>query len=99
MHRKYLKDLINWLNSNSRKPLIIWGARQVGKSYLIKNIFAEQFFKGNYIYVDCRTDYDFVNYCETHVNANDVINYLSLDRGIKISNKTLLILIPLSNDK
>lgn len=91
MHRKYLKDLINWLNSNSRKPLIIWGARQVGKSYLIKNIFAEQFFKGNYIYVDCRTDYDFVNYCETHVNANDVINYLSLDRGIKISNKTLLI--------
>lgn len=91
MHRKYLKDLINWLNNNSRKPLIIWGARQVGKSYLIKNIFAEQFFKGNYIYVDCRTDYDFVNYCEAHVNANDVINYLSLDRGIKISNKTLLI--------
>ena len=70
---------------------MVWGARQVGKSYLIKNLFAERYFKNNYIYVDCRTDYEFVNYCESHVNASDVINYLSLDRGIKISEKTLII--------
>ena len=91
MYRKYFKNLEDWLFNKNRKPLIVWGARQVGKSYLIKNLFAERYFKNNYIYVDCRTDYEFVNYCESHVNASDVINYLSLDRGIKISEKTLII--------
>ena len=91
MYRKYFKNLEDWLFNKNRKPLMVWGARQVGKSYLIKNLFAERYFKNNYIYVDCRTDYEFVNYCESHVNASDVINYLSLDRGIKISEKTLII--------
>lgn len=91
MYRKYLNNLTEWLNSKNRKPLIIWGARQVGKSYLIKDLFAEQYFKGKYIYVDCRTDHDFVTYCESHVNAADVLNYLSLDKGVKIDSTTLLI--------
>lgn len=91
MYRKYFQNLEDWLFNKNRKPLMVWGARQVGKSYLIKNLFAERYFKNNYIYVDCRTDYEFVNYCESHVNASDVINYLSLDRGIKISEKTLII--------
>ena len=63
MRRKYLNDLIEWMNDPRRKPLMVSGARQVGKSYLIKNLFAERYFKNNYIYVDCRTDYEFVNYC------------------------------------
>lgn len=54
MKRKYLKDLIEWLNDDLRKPLIVWGARQVGKTTLIKDIFAEEYFKDNYIYVDCK---------------------------------------------
>lgn len=91
MYRKYINDLKSWLNSRNRKPLMIWGARQVGKSYLIKNIFAETYFKGKYIYVDCRTDHDFVDYCASHVNAKEVINYLSLDREMKIDSSTLLI--------
>ena len=91
MYRKYINDLKSWLNSRNRKPLMILGARQVGKSYLIKNIFAETYFKGKYIYVDCRTDHDFVDYCASHVNAKEVINYLSLDRGMKIDSSTLLI--------
>lgn len=91
MFRKYMNDLINWLNSRNRKPLMVWGARQVGKTYLIKDMFAEEHFKCKYIYVDCRTDHEFASYCETHVNATEVINYLSLDRGMKIDSSTLLI--------
>lgn len=91
MYRKYMNDLQKWLNSKLRKPLIVWGARQVGKTYLIKDLFAEEFFKNKYIYVDCRTDHDFVNYCESHVNATEIINYLALDRGIKINSETLII--------
>ena len=36
MERKYLKDLVNWMNDEDKKPLLVTGARQVGKTYLIK---------------------------------------------------------------
>ena len=52
METKYLKDLIEWNNSKYRKPLIVYGARQVGKTYLIKNLFAEKYYKNKYIYID-----------------------------------------------
>ena len=36
MYRKKIDDLIKWRNSNTRKPLILRGARQVGKTWLMK---------------------------------------------------------------
>jgi predicted AAA+ superfamily ATPase len=38
MKRKLYQDLLNWKNSSDRKPLILQGARQVGKTYLV-NLF------------------------------------------------------------
>lgn len=67
------------------------GARQVGKSYLIKDLFAERNFKNRYICVDCRVEHRFVDFCESHVNAREALNWLSLDRGIDIDKNTLLI--------
>ena len=34
MERKHLKDLIEWNEDSDRKPLLVVGARQVGKTYL-----------------------------------------------------------------
>lgn len=34
--------LLHWLNSSMRKPLIIWGARQVGKTWLIRDLANSQ---------------------------------------------------------
>ena len=45
MERLALDDLIRWNKSANRKPLIVWGARQTGKSYLIKELFAKTFYK------------------------------------------------------
>jgi len=36
MQRELLQNLINWKNKDDRKPLIIRGARQVGKTWLMK---------------------------------------------------------------
>ena len=36
MDRKYYKDLADWKNRSNRKPLVIRGARQVGKTYLVR---------------------------------------------------------------
>ncbi|MBK8388616.1 MAG: ATP-binding protein [Saprospiraceae bacterium] len=43
MKRSLFKDLISWKNSNNRKPLIIQGARQVGKTWLMKAFGAQEF--------------------------------------------------------
>lgn len=44
MERKYSKDLQDWKTRDNRKPLILRGARQVGKTYLVRD-FATQHFK------------------------------------------------------
>ena len=41
MHRDQFKFLDNWLAGPNRKPLIVRGARQVGKSTLVR-LFAER---------------------------------------------------------
>ena len=43
MYRATMKKLVEWKSGPQRKPLLLYGARQVGKSYLI-----EQFAKENY---------------------------------------------------
>ena len=43
MDRKILKDLITWKNNTTRKPLILRGARQVGKTYIIKQFGNEYY--------------------------------------------------------
>lgn len=52
MRRKYLNDLIEWMNDPRRKHLMVWGARQVGKSYLIEELFAKEYFKDRYLKID-----------------------------------------------
>jgi predicted AAA+ superfamily ATPase len=43
MKRYILEDLINWKNSPNRKPLMLYGARQVGKTWLVR-----EFARANY---------------------------------------------------
>ena len=36
MKRDIYKQLVSWKQSSSRKPLVLKGARQVGKTYILK---------------------------------------------------------------
>ena len=92
MKRKYIEDLTNWNNSPNRKPLIVWGARQVGKTYLIKELFAKEYYSNKYIYIDCLKDDTFTNYCFQHSNVDDIITYLELSNNMIIDKNTLLII-------
>ncbi len=38
MERIQMQNLIDWNNNQKRKPLIVWGARQFGKTYLVKDL-------------------------------------------------------------
>ena len=43
MKRFIIEKLVNWKNSKDRKPLILKGARQVGKTYILKEFGEEQY--------------------------------------------------------
>ena len=91
MERFATQKLIEWNNNPRRKPLVVWGARQVGKTYLIKDIFAETYYKNNYIYVDCKIEDEISDFCSKTANAEKIIEYISLLKGKKITENTLLI--------
>lgn len=91
MERIALEKLTDWNNSERRKPLIVWGARQVGKTYLVQELFAKTYYKDNYIYVDCKKEDEIRAFCSETANAEKIIEYISLRKGKQISEKTLLI--------
>ena len=51
MERTAYQELVNWKNKKNRKPLIVNGARQVGKTWLLKS-FGSRNFK-NLAYINC----------------------------------------------
>lgn len=91
MERMALEDLVAWNNSKHRKPLVVWGARQVGKTYLIQELFAKQYYKDSYIYIDCKIEDEIREFCSKTANAEKIIQYISLRKGKPINEKTLLI--------
>jgi hypothetical protein len=56
MKRKILKNLISWKNAKDRKPLILYGARQVGKTYVLKQFGTAEFGKLFYLNFDERRE-------------------------------------------
>ncbi|MBQ8805527.1 MAG: ATP-binding protein [Bacteroidaceae bacterium] len=91
MERNATQKLLEWHQNSRRKPLIVWGARQVGKTYLVKDIFAETHYKDNYIYIDCKIEDEIREFCFNTANAGKIIEYISLLKGKQITEQTLLI--------
>ena len=52
MYRNIINRLIDWKNSSSRKPLILFGARQVGKTYILKEFGNTHYDKCAYVNFD-----------------------------------------------
>ena len=91
MERNAAQKLIEWNHSKHRKPLIVWGARQVGKTYLIRDIFAETYYQNSYIYIDFKIEDEIRNFCSRTANAAKIIEFISLLKGRHITENTLLI--------
>lgn len=89
MKREIINDLIKWKESENRKPLIIHGARQVGKTYIVKQ-FGKEYYD-NLIYVNFETNQELSSQIVDSIDAKYVINKLELFYGEKIlPGKTLI---------
>jgi predicted AAA+ superfamily ATPase len=51
MKRKLYNNLLKWKDSASRKPLMLYGARQVGKTYLLQEFGKKEY--ENLVYINC----------------------------------------------
>lgn len=91
MQRAAQTDLIEWLNQEPRMPLLLRGARQVGKTTLI-NDFAHQYFKDNWIEINFELEPKFKD-CFNSLNPTDIITAINFRTQKQITpNKTLLFL-------
>ena len=89
MEREIIKELINWKKSQNRKPLIVHGARQVGKTYIIKKFGKEHY--ENLIYINFETNQEISSQISENIDAKYIINKLELFYGEKIlPEKTLI---------
>ena len=91
MYRKIMGFLEAWKESEHRKPLILQGARQVGKTYLVRDIFAKTYYPDNHIYIDFKIEDSLRDFCSQTANASKIIEQISLLNGKRISKETLLI--------
>lgn len=85
-----MEDLIRWKASEERKPMVLKGARQVGKTWLMKE-FGKNYYT-SYIYFNFDEEDDLKSIFETNKNPHRIVELLSLISGKKILPKETLII-------
>jgi predicted AAA+ superfamily ATPase len=89
MERYVLSNLIDWVEKKRRKPLLMRGARQVGKTWLIEKLARERF--EFYLKVDFEENSEYVSLFGSDINPQKICSELELRTGIDIiAGKTLL---------
>ena len=92
MRRKIEQKLIAWKNKGSaRMPLLLNGARQVGKTYILREFGAKEF--KNVVYINLETNLTVASYFSDNIAPERIIRYLEASANEKIvPGETLIIL-------
>ena len=88
MQRLAEKQIAGWKDSPRRKPLIIRGARQVGKTWLVENVLAKQF--KSFVKIDLEKRRDLQPLFAENLEPKSILNHLELTTGRIIPGQTLL---------
>lgn len=90
MKRDFTKNLIEWKDSKRRKPLILTGVRQCGKTYLLKEFGSEYFDNSCYINFESSSKYSAI--FDYDFDVHRIVKEIELVENVKIiPGKTLLI--------
>jgi predicted AAA+ superfamily ATPase len=91
MERKITKDLIAWKNQpKGRMPILMYGARQVGKTYVL-NEFGGQYYE-NTAYINLETNQTVSSYFSGNIDPERIIRFLETETRERIfPGKTLII--------
>ena len=90
MRRNALELLKKWKNDSERKPLILKGARQVGKTWLMKEFGRTCY--DNFVYFNFDEDDELKTIFEKNKNPERIVELLSLISGKRMEKKKTLII-------
>lgn len=82
MKRSIYSDLLKWKDESRRKPLMLYGARQVGKTYILKEFGRNEF--ENMIYINCYKNEQLKTLMSEDANINRILLGLSSMANIEI---------------
>ena len=91
MYRDKMNELKKWKNSTTRKPLIIRGARQVGKTWLMKEFGKQCYKKCAYINFDDNSRMD--KLFEEDFDLDKIIQGLKIESNVNIEPENTLIIL------
>lgn len=90
MRRAYLEKLIHWKSKSDRKPLILKGVRQVGKTYLLQQ-FGKEYFPA-FHYLNFEKDSQLAKIFEPNLDPQRIISEIELYLSRKIDKEKDLII-------
>lgn len=90
MERNVMNKLVEWKNKSGRKPLILKGARQVGKTWLMKE-FGKRHFKYT-AYVNFDNNDKMLEVFEMDYNIERILMAINIETGVKILPQETLII-------
>jgi len=88
--RAALHKLVQWKNAPNRKPLIIQGARQVGKTWLMRH-FGDSFFPQT-AYINFEKNPRMLNLFQDDLDIERILVGLQIEAGVPVTTETLLVL-------
>ena len=90
MRRNAINELVEWKNDEERKPMVLRGARQVGKTWLMKEFGRTNY--DSYVYFNFDEEDELKSIFEANKNPKRIIELLSMIAGEKIlPGETLII--------
>ena len=90
MKRNALESLMQWKSSEDRKPMVLKGARQVGKTWMMKEFGRTAY--DSFVYFNFDEEDELKSIFEVNKNPQRIVELLSLIAGEKIlPEKTLII--------
>jgi len=90
MYRKLISELVGWKNKKNRMPLVLYGARQVGKTHILLE-FAKQCYE-NTAYFNFENNPSLSSYFDQTIDEKKIIGYLETEINQQIiPGKTLII--------
>ena len=89
MKREIYRSLVEWKNSDDRKPLMLYGARQVGKTYILKEFGRNEF--NNMVYINCYKNHEIEEIFSKDVNIKRILRELSAVTDSEIEPSTTFI--------
>ena len=89
MYRTVIEELIKWKKSSDRKPLIVKGVRQCGKTFILREFGRENY--PNVAYFNFEEDRKLASLFETDLNPHRIIKDLCIQYDAEIDNDTLII--------